>query len=114
MLDIGGRCHSKMMRKYHKAINGNYVVSPDAIQILHDLQMRYFENMNRLPDDLQEMHKLVMIDLVDVMENKREKLTGHRWESDRETFYQGHERYMMIEKEITTQISNALKKMYFT
>jgi len=69
-------------------MNGKYVVSPDAIQILHDLQVRYFENLPKLPHDIQKMHQLVIIDLVNVMEDKRERMTGHKWESDRRTFNQ--------------------------
>jgi len=108
-LDMWWKCHSRAIRSYNKMMNGKYVVSPDAIQILHDLQVRYFENLPKLPHDIQKMHQLVIIDLVNVMEDKRERMTGHKWESDRRTFNQWHNRYMEVEKEITKRIAKMIK-----
>lgn len=67
-------------------MNGKYIVSPDAIQVLHDLQRRYFENLDKLPLEVQKMHKLVIIDLVQVMGDKRKKLTNRKRQDDRSTF----------------------------
>ena len=67
-------------------MNGKYIVSPDAIQVLHDLQRRYFENLDKLPMDVQKMHKIVMIDLVQVMGDKRKNLTNRKRQDDRSTF----------------------------
>lgn len=67
-------------------MNGKYIVSPDAIQVLHDLQRRYFENLDKLPLEVQKMHKIVMIDLVQVMGDKRKNLTNRKRQDDRSTF----------------------------
>lgn len=67
-------------------MNGKYIVSTDAIQVLHDLQRRYFENLNKLPLEVQKMHKLVIIDLVRVMEDKREKITNRKRVDNWSTF----------------------------
>lgn len=110
-LDPWGKCHSRGIRSYNKLMNGKYIVSPDAIQVLHDLQRRYFENLDKLPLEVQKMHKIVMIDLVQVMGDKRKNLTNRKRQDDRSTFNEWHEVYMDIEKNITKKIERALKTM---
>lgn len=111
-LDMGGKCHSRAIRSYNKMVNGKHVVPPDAYDILHGIQTRYFENVYKLPDDLIKMHKLVMIDLVKVMEGKRKKLTGRKRVDDRSTFHEGHTVYMNIEKQVARKLHDMFKKHY--
>ena len=109
-LDMWGKCHSKAIRSYNKLVNGKYIVPPEAIDILHGLQERYFENVGKLPNDIYRMHTIVMIDLVKVMENKRKKLTGRKRVDERDSFEQWHQVYMNIEKQVAKTLQKMLKK----
>lgn len=108
-LDIARRYLSTLTRNQRKRENGHIVLTTSDIEWRADLQRKYLEDVDKLPNFLQELHDVKLWDLATFEAKKFERLTGDQYPLEIGEVFQNHQQYIDIQKEASKFIYKKLK-----
>lgn len=108
-LDISGRYLWTLTRNQRKRENGHIVLTTDDIEGRAYMQQIYLEDVNKLPNFLQEMHELKLWELATYEANKFKRLTGSDYPLELWETLENHWQYIDIQKEASKYIYKKLK-----
>lgn len=114
VLDIPIRFYSEKVRKIKERTNHHIISKPDDIQMRWDLQKEYFSRLHQLPRPIQKTHLESITKNLEYRHNQYQRIAKDTmidmilWNSISDKFYNTHESYIQVKKEISKEISKVL------
>jgi len=109
-LDMNSRLFYNLSRIAKEKTNHKILMGPDDLQYRHDVQMVYFERLNRLPQHIKQLHLDKMNELVLYENNRLAKLIKTTTPDLAKTFDTALSDYHTYWKELASVLQAIVKK----